>query len=104
MKPQAVSAFLPFHVLATRDASLVLGRDAPRAAVMALRAILQHRRSLEVAHQQIRYRGHDLAFSSRITPRGEIILDLDIGDPRLADRLVLEEELRRSVRKVRGIA
>lgn len=104
MKSQAVSAFFPFQILASREARHLLGRDAGRAAVMALKAILQHRKSLEVAHQQIRYRGHDLAFSSRITPQGEIVLDLEIGDPRLAGRLVLEEELRRSVRKVRGIA
>ena len=70
--------------------------------MLALRAIIGPNKSLEIAHQQISFCGHELAFSSRVTESGELIVDLDIGDPRLADRIVLEEELR-VARKVRGI-
>ncbi len=97
-------AFLPFLYVPSHQARALLGRRLDTVAVLALRAILEHRRSLEVAHQQIRFGGHDLAFSSRITGRGQLVVELDIGDPRLADRLVLEEEIRSAGRQVRGIA
>jgi hypothetical protein len=91
-------AYLPFLFLPSQTAIDLIGRDLAKVAVLALRAILQHRKSLEVAHQQIRYGKHDLAFSSRINGSGELIIELDIGDPRLSQRLVLEEEFRRATR------
>ncbi|WP_295556946.1 hypothetical protein [uncultured Hyphomicrobium sp.] len=97
-------AFLPFHVLTSHAVAERLGRKAERAAVLALRAMLQDHRQLEVAHQQIRFGGHHLAFSSRITGRGELVIELDVGDPRLEGRVVLEDELRQAGRRVRGLA
>ena len=97
-------AFLPFLFLPSQAAQTLLGRDAGKVAVLALRAILQNNKSLEVAHQQIRFGAHDLAFSSRISAGGELVMDLDLGDARLAGRIVLEEELRRATRQVRGIS
>lgn len=96
-------AYLPFLFIPSHAAANALGRRADRAAVLALKAILQHGKSLEVAHQQIRYGRHDLAFSSRITRNGDLVVELDLGDPRLCHRLVLEEELRRADRVVRGV-
>lgn len=96
-------AFFPIKVLPTQDARRLLQSETATAAVLALRAILAQNKGLEIAHQQIVFRGLHLAFSSRITDRGDIVLDLDVGDPKLAGRIVLEEELRRAVRKVRGI-
>ncbi len=97
-------SFLPFLFLPSPAASRLLGSRAPNAALLALRAILAHKRSLEVAHQQIRFAGHDFAFSSRITASGDLVVDLDIGDPKFEDRIVLEDELRAATRTVRGIA
>lgn len=97
-------AFLPFLFLPSHAVVHSLGRRAERAAVLALRAILQHHRQLEVAHQQILYAGQHLAFSSRITARGELVIELDVGDPRLEGRIILEEELRQAGRRVRGLA
>jgi hypothetical protein len=94
---------LPFLFLPTHAASRLLGRHTAQAAVLALRAIIGRNKTLEVAHQQISFCGHELAFSSRVTEAGELIVDLDVGDPRLADRIVLEEELQVATRKVRGI-
>jgi hypothetical protein len=71
-------------------------------AVLAAKAIVRSRRGLEIAHQQIRFRGRDFAFCSRIGAQGDLILELDIGDPRLGGRIVLEEELRRAGNSVRG--
>jgi hypothetical protein len=75
-----------------------VGPDLDVVAGLALRAVLKNRRSLEIAHQQISYRSHCLAFSSRIGTDGDLILELDVGDPRLADRIILEEDLVRARR------
>jgi hypothetical protein len=93
-------ARLPFLVVPSHAVAALIGRELDTVAVLALKAILQNRRGLEVAHQQIRYRNHDLAFSSRIGRLGDLILELDVGDPRLGQRLVLEEDLRRASRNV----
>jgi len=96
-------SFLPFLFQPSPAATRLLGRRCADAALLALRAILAHNRSLEVAHQQIRFGGHDFAFSSRITAGGDLVIDLDVGDPRLENRIVLEAELRAATRTVRGI-
>jgi hypothetical protein len=90
-------AYLPFLIMPSHAARSLLGAALPNVAVLALRAILSHRKGLEVAHQQIRYR--NLVFSSRIGARGDLIIELDIGDPRLSNRLVMEEDLRRLERQ-----
>jgi hypothetical protein len=92
-------AYLPFLIMPSHAARSLLGAALPNVAVLALRAILSHRKGLEVAHQQIRYRKQDLVFSSRIGARGDLIIELDIGDPRLSNRLVMEEDLRRLERQ-----
>ena len=93
-------AHLPFLVVPSHAVAALVGRDLDIVAVLALKAILRHGKSLEVAHQQIRYRKYDLAFSSRVTRGGELILELDVGDPRLSERLVLEEDLRHATRSL----
>ena len=94
-------AFLPILVIPTHAARRALGSDVRKVAVLAAKAIICGRRSLEVAHQQIRFGEYDLAFCSRIGAQGDLILELDLGDPRLSDRIVLEEELRRAKKSVR---
>jgi hypothetical protein len=95
-------AHLPIFVAPSAAVRSLLGRDLPAVAVLAVRSILRHRRGVEVAHQQIRFRKHDLVFSSRIGRQGDLILELDVGDPRLAGRLVLEHELGRAERQARA--
>jgi hypothetical protein len=92
-------AFLPILVIPTHAARRALGANVRTAAVLAAKAIIRGRRGLEVAHQQIRFEGRDLAFCSRIGTQGDLILELDVGDPRLGDRIVLEEELHRASRR-----
>jgi hypothetical protein len=94
-------AHLPFYVVPSAAARALLGRDLPTVAVLAVQAILLNRRGIEVAHQQIRFRKHHLAFSSRIGRHGDLILDLDIGDPQLGGRVILEGELQRAEREAR---
>jgi hypothetical protein len=90
---------LPIFVIPSNAARQALGSDLAEVAVLAMRAILRNRRGIEVAHQQIRYRKRDFAFSSRIGARGDLIIELDLGDPKLSDRIVLEHELRRAARR-----
>ena len=96
------AAHLPFIIVPTHQARNALGASLGKAAVLALRAILTHRKSLEVAHQQIRYGNHHLAFSSRVGSRGDLIVEIDLGDPGLDKRLFTEDELRRSEQQRRG--
>ena len=97
-------ALFPFQVLPTHRVVEILRGDIAWVAVLALKALLKNRRSLEVAHQQIVFRGHHFAFSSRVSQTGELYLEIDVGDPRLGNRLVLEDELRKAGRQVRGIS
>jgi hypothetical protein len=91
--------FLPIFVMPTHAARQVLVGDLGKVAVLAMKAILRNRRGIEVAHQQIRYRKRDFAFSSRIGARGDLIIELDLGDPKLSDRIILEDDLRRAARR-----
>ena len=87
---------LPFLVFASPALRDVLGKDLGNVGLLALRAILKHRRSLEVAHQQIRYRKQLIAFSSRIGKWGDLIIDLDVGKEQLENVIVLESDLRQA--------
>jgi hypothetical protein len=65
----------------------LLGNDLHKVAALAVRAILANRRSLEIAHQQIKYRKHHIAFSSRINAWGDLVVELDVSNPRFQRRL-----------------
>ena len=78
--------FLPIFVIPTPAARQALTSDLAKVAVLAMKAILRHRRGIEVAHQQIRYRKRDFAFSSRIGARGDLVIELDLGDPTGAEQ------------------
>jgi hypothetical protein len=70
------------------------GPDLGKVARLALEAVLKNGRSLEIAHQQITYGNSHFALSSRIGSGGQLILELDIGNPALADRIILEQDLK----------
>lgn len=91
-------ASLPILMTASPAVQKLLGPELPKVAVLAVQAILRQRRGVEVAHQQIRYRKHHFAFSSRIGRHGDLILDIDVGDPALENRIVIEADLARAER------
>jgi hypothetical protein len=97
-------AYLPFYCVPTPAVHAAIGGNVQNVALAALKAILRRGKGLEVAHQQIVYAGHDLAFSARVTSNGDLVLTLDLGDPKLRHRIVLEADLRREARQVRGVA
>jgi hypothetical protein len=96
-------AFLPFIFLPSNAVCEALGGDLQKVAVLALQAVLRYRKTIEVAHQQITYREHHLAFSTRIGGKGDLIVEIDVGDPRLSRRVVLEEDFKRAKRTARNI-
>jgi hypothetical protein len=74
------------------------GSDLARVARLALAAILENGQTLEIAYQQIVFGKTHFALSSRLGVRGQLILELDLGDPQLAGRVILEDDLRRAER------
>jgi hypothetical protein len=95
-------ATLPILLVASPALRKAVGKDLSRVATEALRAMLRHRKGVEVAHQQIDWRRLPIAFSSRIGRLGDIVLELDVGNPHLADRNFLEQDLRRAEAEARG--
>ena len=81
-----------------------LGSHADRVPALALREVLKNGRSLEIACQQFNFRSQLVVFSSRITAAGSLVIDLDLGDARLAGRVVLEEDLKKANRPAAGRA
>lgn len=74
------------------------GSDLPKVARLALAAILKNGQTLEIAHQQIVFGKTHFALSSRLGSRGQLVLELDLGDPQLARRVILEGDLRQAER------
>jgi len=91
----------PIFVYPSAEVRRTLGPDTDRVAALALRAALKNRRSLEIAHQQVQWRSKHFAFSSRIGAEGDLIVELDIGDPRLEGRVVLEDDMKRAGKAAR---
>lgn len=74
------------------------GSDLARIARLALAAILKNGQTLEIAHQQIVFGKTHFALSSRLGSRGHLILELDLGDPQLAGRVIFEDDFRQAER------
>lgn len=96
-------AALPIIVRTSPALREALGPALSAATHLALREVFRNRRSIEVAHQQIVCRRRHVAFSSRVGREGDLILDLDLGDPTLGGRVVLEEEFRDASRRIARI-
>ena len=95
--------FFPIIYSAAPAVEQKIGPELHLGVLLALKAILKSHRTFEVAYQQIRFRGHNLAFCSRISGRGDLIVELDVGDENLAGRIVLEDELRSAESKARTV-
>lgn len=89
---------LPFVFHASHEARREIGPHLEEAAGQALRSLLKGRGTLEIAHQQFRFKGRHIAFSSKIGSDGDLVMILDVGDPRLSGRVVKESDLRKARR------
>lgn len=96
-----VRSNLPVYVHASSAVRAALGAQLDKVALAAIRAILKNRGSVEVAFQQIEYRQNYLALSSRVTAGGDLVVEIDTGDPLLGQRLILEDEFQRAERQAR---
>lgn len=96
-------ALFPFHCFMTPAAARMIGPHLSTVAVKALKAMLRNGRGFEIAHQQINWDEHDLAFSTRFNATGDLVIEFDVGIAGLRDRVILEDELRREMRAIRGI-
>jgi hypothetical protein len=93
---------LPFHCVGTPDLMVRLGTDLTPVAQAATRALFRASGNLEIAHQQIVFAGIDVAFSARLNRDGDLVVTLGLGAPHLADRIVLEADLRRAHEALRS--
>lgn len=91
----------PIFVYPSAEVRRSLGPDTDKVAALALRAVLKSRRSLEIAHQQVVWRSRHFAFSSRIGREGDLIVELELGDPRLEGRILLEDDMQRAAKAAR---
>lgn len=94
-------ASFPYFLHATPAVRAALGANLDRAAIAAVRAILKTTGTVEIAFQQVTCGGLCLALSSRVTGSGDLVVEIDLGDPRLDGRVVLEADLVKAERKTR---
>lgn len=85
---------LPFLLISTPAARAAAGRDLHNVAVLAFREILGKRSHIEIAHLQVSYRKHCFAVSSRVGRHGDMIIEIDIGNPALEGRVIFDADLR----------
>lgn len=94
-------ALFPFYCFASPAAAEVIGQDISSVAVLALRSVIRHGRSLEIAHQQIEWDDKVLAFSCRVGKTGDLVIEFDLGTPGLTARIICEADLRREAVRLR---
>ena len=93
-------ARFPFYCFASPAAGALIGRDIASVAVIALRAVVQHGQGFAIAHQQMEWDGHVLAFSCRVGKSGDVVVEFDIGSPGLTGRVIREADLRREAERL----
>ncbi len=84
----------PIIVFPSAAARRVFGSGVEVVAGLALRTLLRERQPLEMAHRQFKFRNQHVAFSSRIGEKGDLIVEIDLGDARLASHVIPESEYR----------
>lgn len=93
-------ALFPFYCFASPAAAKVIGSDIASVAVIALRAVVGHGQGFAIAHQQMEWDGHVLAFSCRVGKSGDVVIEFEIGTPGLTSRVIREADLRREAERL----
>ena len=91
----------PVVVFPTVEARAALGVHLKSAGLAAWREIGRRGRGLEWAHFQIVHSGVTLAVCSRLRGDGTIVIEIGLGDPRQAARVITAEELRQAEARTR---
>jgi hypothetical protein len=92
----------PVVIVPSTEARAALGVQVRPAALAAWREIARRGEGIEMAHFQIVHTGVTLAVCSRIRPDGFIEIELGMGDPRQAARVIPAAQLRRAEAQARG--
>jgi hypothetical protein len=91
----------PVVIVPSAEARAALGAQVRPAALAAWREIARRGEGIEMAHFQIVHTGVTLAVCSRIRPDGFIEIELGMGDPRQAARVIPAAQLRRAEAQAR---
>ena len=83
-------------VVPSAEARQVIGSQLRSAGLAAWREIARRGQGLEMAHFQIVHEELTLAVSSRLRRDGFIEIEIGVGDPRQAARVIPAAELRRA--------
>ncbi len=90
----------PVVIVPSSEASAALGVQLKPAALAAWREIARRGQGIEMAHFQIVHTGVTLAVCSRLRRDGFIEIELGLGDPRQAARVIPAAQLRRAEARV----
>lgn len=90
----------PVVIVPSVEARAALGVQLQPAALAAWREIARHGQGIEMAHFQIVHAGVTLAVCSRLRRDGFIEIELGLGDPRQAARVIPAAQLRRAEARV----
>jgi hypothetical protein len=92
----------PVVIVPSTEARAALGVQLRPAARAAWLEIARRGKGIEMVHFQIVHTGVTLAVCSRLRHDGFIEIELGIGDPRQAARVIPAAELQRAEARVRG--
>lgn len=85
----------PVVITASAEARRALGSELRNAALAAWQEIARRGEGIEMAHLQIVHVGVTLAVCSHLRRDGHIAIELGLGDPNLAARVIPMARLRR---------
>lgn len=91
----------PVTIHPSAEARRALGAQLVPAGKAAWREIARRGQGLEFAHLQICFTGITLAIASRLRPDGVIAIEIGLGDPKQAARVVMASEFRNAETKAR---
>ena len=92
----------PVIIVPSTEARAALGVQLRPAALAAWREIARRGQGIEMAHFQIVHTDVTLAVCSRIRGDGFIEIELGLGDPRQAARIITASQLRQAEARLRS--
>jgi len=92
----------PIVIVPSTEARNALGAQVRPAALAAWKEIARRGQGIEMAHFQIVHSGVTVAVCSHLRADGFIAIELGLGDPRQAARVIPAEHLRRAEARLRA--
>ena len=92
----------PVVIIFSTEACSALGAQQHAAGLAAWRELAGLGQGLEMAHFQIVFAGMTLPVSSRLRKDGFIVIELGLGDPQQAARVIPAAQLRQAEARARS--